>query len=100
MKADINAASKVCDSFQTIRLLNQSQILIDVVPYILKLYKPANLIKQSVLDENQYKQLKNVAAMLKMFPIEMIKKLSFDERTRSERLGLNTHASKSKSFWS
>jgi hypothetical protein len=96
LTADINADSKVCDSFQSIRLLNQSQILIDVVPYVLKLYRPANLIKQSILDDKQYIQLKNVAALLKMFPIEMIKKLSYDERTRGSKLGLNTLGSKSK----
>lgn len=96
LTADLNADSKVTDSFQTIRLLNQSQILIDVVPYVLKLYRPANLIKQSILDEKQYEQLKSVAALLKMFPIEMIKKLTFDERTRGSKLGLNTLGSKSK----
>lgn len=95
--ADINADSLKSDSFQTIKLLSRSQMMKDIIPYVLKLFRPANIIKQSLLTEQQYKQLSDVLALLKTFPIELVKKLTFNEtQTRSDKMGLHVFGSKSK----
>lgn len=95
--ADINAESLKTDSFQTIKLLSRSQMMKDIIPYVLKLYRPANMIKQSLLTEQQYKQLSDILVLLKTFPIELVKKITFNEtQTRSDRLGLHVFGSKSK----
>lgn len=101
LEANIKADTLKCDNFQTIKLLSKSQLMTDIIPYVMRLYRPANYVKQSILTEQQYKQLSNILDLLKIFPIELVKKLSYNEsQTRGAKMGLNTLGTKGKNHYS
>jgi len=97
LDADMESGAAKPESFQSVKVLSRKQLMKDIIPYVYKLYRPANYIKNTILSEVQYLQLKEVLELIKTFPLDMVKKITFnDTMTRTERLGLNTFVSKSK----
>jgi hypothetical protein len=90
-------AFKNPNKFHSFRMLSRRQIMHDIIPFVQKYYRTANFIKHTVLNDEQAKQLEEVQELLRVFPIELVKKLTFDtESTRTEKMGLRTFVSKSK----
>jgi len=97
---DLNRKFIETDSFFNIKSLSRRQIIREIIPFVPRLYRQANLIKNSILSEEAYHQLTSILKMLKLFPLEVIKKLSFKEGlTRSQQMGINNFVAKSKKFF-
>ncbi|CAI2385489.1 unnamed protein product [Moneuplotes crassus] len=79
-----------------LKYINSKQILREIIPYLPFIYRNANLVKNSVLNELDYKILTEISKMIKIFPLEIVRKISLDgTMTRSEKLGLKTKSSQS-----
>ena len=97
---DLNRKFIETDSFFNIKSLSRRQIIREIIPFVPRLYRQANLIKNSILSEEAYHQLTSILKMLKLFPLEVIKKLAFKEGlTRSQQMGINNFVAKSKKFF-